>query len=382
METVTVTGNGAVATQLVAAGDGITLISNSDPANTIYLGDDNSASPSDTSNVIPLAPTQFLVVDGTRDVFAMCIAGQTANVYLIPGGMSFFQLITKLVIEAATPGSGLFVYSGIPNIFDLFLSIAAQTGVDPQGVDYLAGLTIGTIFQTQLNFNQDNLGRGILNFIMNNANFNNGFLVGQLIDPTDASIILQGPQNLNHPDTDYISMQIYSGDSNTGTSAQMSLFYVDDAGSSLAYLFLSWQGALLIGKMTGTVPGTGTSATNKAVAETWHNIPLSGWTVFTGGYVAQYRINGNGNVELRGRITTTGTSSTLSTALPAGYFPSVASGIPQFTCPVSTTILATATAGQTPRIAISNAGILTVAGITVVSGTVISLDGVMFPQSA
>lgn len=117
---------------------------------------------------------------------------------------------------------------------------------------------------------------------------------------------------------------------------------------------------------------------NPAVPETWHNIPLSGWTVASG-FAALYRITADGDVELAGRITTTGTSTTVSTALPAGYYQTT------YAFTEAGLIVAASggiTASQTPRIALSNTGVLSVSGITVNSGTTLILDGVVLPISS
>lgn len=131
MYTITIGASTQGASQLVAAGDGPTLISNGDPANTIFLGDN----PSFTVGIdsVPLAPTQFVAVDGQRDVYGETAQGLTATVYIIPGGISFFQLLRRLIIEADIASSGLFVYSGPPGLSDLIASIAAANENDPFG---------------------------------------------------------------------------------------------------------------------------------------------------------------------------------------------------------------------------------------------------------
>jgi hypothetical protein len=118
---------------LIPAGSGATLLTNSDPANTVFLG--NSPSFDFTVNSVPLGPTQNIVFDGNTDVYAATQSG-TAAVYVIPGGMSFFQLLRKLVIEAGTPGSGLFIYNGPPAHGNLLLAITAGSGTDPFGNRY------------------------------------------------------------------------------------------------------------------------------------------------------------------------------------------------------------------------------------------------------
>lgn len=127
---------------LVEAGAGVTLIANGDANNTIYLSDDYGAQ-AGQSNTTPLVPGAFLSVDGTTDVYGVCLAGQSANAYVIPGGLSFFQLVTilaKIIEISASAGNGLYVYSMAPAIGDLIASITSSPGSDPQGNITLPGI--------------------------------------------------------------------------------------------------------------------------------------------------------------------------------------------------------------------------------------------------
>jgi hypothetical protein len=334
MQTITVTYPNPNATQLVAAGAGPTLIANADPANTFYLGDTPATSPqTDITECVPLAPTQFVVVDGTKDVYAACLPSITANCYVLPGGMSFFQLLNQL--------------------------------------------TLGSSPNTQIQLTSSG-GTGIINFLFNNPNITNGYLAAQDAGPMAGFIQLQGPALKTAGETDYVVDDWITDEG--GIGAIRLIAYWDANGVEHNYFAESANGVqIAAGSITGVLPGTGTGPLNPAQGANWQNIPLVGWSVVAG-YEAEYRINALGNTELSGRIQATAASATISTTLGAGYY---ATGVPFQSCAVPVLSNTTAiTADQTPRLALSNAGILTVAGITVAVGTQLSLDGCMFPVSA
>jgi len=334
VQTITVTYPNPNALLLVTAGGGPTLIANADPANTFYLGDNAACSPqTDITEMVPLAPTQFVVVDGTKDVYAACLPGVTANCYVLPGGMSFFQLLNQL--------------------------------------------TLGSPPNTQIQLTSVG-GIGIINFLFNNPNITNGFLEAQDAGSMAGFIQLQGPALKTVGETDYVVDDWISDES--GASALRLIIYYDANGIEHNYFAESANGVqIAAGMITGVTPGTGTGALNPATGAAWQNIPLVGWQIVAG-YEAEYRLNALGNVELSGRIQATVASATISTTLGAGYY---ATGVPFQSCAVPVLSNTTAiTVDQTPRLALSNTGVLTVAGITVAVGTQLSLDGCMFPISA
>ena len=331
MQTYTITAPNPNATLLVAAGSGPTLISNSDTTNTLYLGDTPASSPqTDITETVPLAPTQFVVVDGTKDVYGSCLPGFTALTYIVPGGMSFFQRLTRLIIQGGTPGSGLFIYSGVPSVTDLILSIAAVAGIDPQGIDYPAGLTIGEISGVQVNLDQTGLG-GTITWILNNAAFANPYIFAETDSPTLSSWVLQGPQNLTSGHTDNIQVDIFSGDSSLNTSAQLSIFYISASAFETAYLFLGWQGCAITGPVTGIEIGTGLSATNPAVLESWHAISLTGGPPGVTGYARVKRLAESNfillDIQISFTVLAANTTFTIGAMPSAAYYPTVARNV-------------------------------------------------------
>lgn len=140
---VTVTAAGSA--PLVSAGDGDTLIYNTDAANTVWLSDDPFSQEADQYAGAPLPPGASVAVDGKRSIYGVTGAG-TAAVTVIPGGRLFFQLVDLLVkslLVAASKGNGVFVYSGAPGAGDLVASITGAAGDDPFGTAVPAGAQFG-----------------------------------------------------------------------------------------------------------------------------------------------------------------------------------------------------------------------------------------------
>lgn len=91
---------------LVSAGDGPTLIGNSDTTNTLWLGQNNAITPGRLIDTIPLTPQGWVVVDGKEDIYGITL-GPAVNVFLIPGGLAFFQ-------EFVSSGATIFVQGTPP----------------------------------------------------------------------------------------------------------------------------------------------------------------------------------------------------------------------------------------------------------------------------
>jgi hypothetical protein len=71
-------------------GDGYpVMLTNLSLVNTIYLYEDTSVDPADLNRSSQLPPLGTMVVDGTLNEYAICIAGQTANLQAVPHGESW-----------------------------------------------------------------------------------------------------------------------------------------------------------------------------------------------------------------------------------------------------------------------------------------------------
>lgn len=81
---------GTVATQLMAAGEGSAFISNTDTANPIWCGDDNSIQAGDLNHTVEISPGGYVTLDGSADFFAIANAGQTVAVAKVSSATGFF----------------------------------------------------------------------------------------------------------------------------------------------------------------------------------------------------------------------------------------------------------------------------------------------------
>jgi hypothetical protein len=348
------------------------LMFNQDQNNTVTVNYRNDVQVG-ASNAVPIGPQSSVTMDGSRTLYANAPNG-TAAMIVIPGGGNFFQRLVSLTIPTGATTGARVVINGATGTITGY-NAANQVVYVLSPTSFIVGPSTGT--QIELTESGTN---GLLEFLFNTASLINGYIEGQLGVGGLGSIVEQGPQSTVAGYTDSVQTVMGSAEPTALLPAFYALFYIDALGVSHDYFEVSDYGAAINGAIvTGIVPGTGTTPSNPAVAETWHNIPLAaGWTIVAG-YTAQYRMNALGNVELSGRITCSSASLIISTALPNGYY---ATGVTGMTAAVTATVDATAIAGQTIRIALSNAGILSIAGVTTVAGVVISLDGVMFPVSA
>jgi hypothetical protein len=113
--------------QIIAAGDGPTLIFNTDTANTVYLGSDIGMNILNSDTVVPLSPLGSVVLDGRKDVYGLPdAANHSILVSVIEGGLSFFQqlnIISKIIEISGSSGNGLYVYDPSPGPGKLLASI-------------------------------------------------------------------------------------------------------------------------------------------------------------------------------------------------------------------------------------------------------------------
>jgi hypothetical protein len=131
------------------------LLANLDANNTIYLANTPAVNPgANPSDNIPLAPGGTVVMDGISDNalpwYAAIAEGLSANLAVIPGGVSFFQFVTlllKTLIVDASLGNGIFVYYPSRGAGNLILSIAGVADNDEYGNPYNQGLELHGVSQ-------------------------------------------------------------------------------------------------------------------------------------------------------------------------------------------------------------------------------------------
>lgn len=164
--TVTVTLNGTAPASpiLIYAYAGPVLITNISPVVTVYLGSDPSAAYTDLPNVVPLGPGGYFVVDGTLPLYGFTAPGLSAQVSVLPTGISAgFAPVPPIVysyatvaatpvvgpasttttaVLPATPGTGYVLYQVILNVM---ISAASGSGFN-QGTDSVTSAQVGPLF--------------------------------------------------------------------------------------------------------------------------------------------------------------------------------------------------------------------------------------------
>lgn len=338
METITI--KSYPATQILAAGDPVTLIQNGDVSTTIYLGDDRSVSVGNTATNVPLSPQSFVVLDGSKDVWGVVNTGFTAQVHKIPGGLSFFQSGISgesLIVN----GTGLFMYSSAPAAGDLIGSIAF--------VDTVPGDTT-----------QDQFGNTVVNGIGSyDTTGSQIWLFGNSVyfrNPTPANVSLG--QVVSH-NNDRIVIQ---SPTEAGNSLIATLCIHSDSVAPVC----------ITSPMRLIKPGQSQSN----VEEIWHSlgsITATGYTLAIG----QYRMTNDGDfVQFDIQLTANaggGTAGTYTFAnnLASQYLPQRVQALP---LAQSATLVAGA---SYPRVNVSAAGAVSITVGAYAAGTVLTCSAVM-----
>lgn len=218
-----------------------------------------------------------------------------------------------ILIEDISGYSGIFGYSPAPGTGNLVFSVAAHSGTDPYGNDYLEGVVTysGATFAA--------LAAGNAFFGVTADGFPTAGLVG--ISGTD-TLFVSSPTT-SEPDAATIAFV----DGDTSVTPQSAAGYPHaDVGAST-------------GGVTGWINGAWVKSTVSAgtsTAETWHlpsyNANWSGTTVFgtiAGGLqTLQYRKDAEDNLWLLGTFTAAAGAGSAVFQLPAGYRPAHSNPFP------------------------------------------------------
>lgn len=235
---------------------------------------------------------------------------------------------TRVVITEIDGSAGLFFYSPDVGAGTLVGSWTAQAGTDPYSNAYPAGLQIqdgqSTILLSELqSLATMTLGTG-------NPNIFSDAMLQASASGTGSTefdqLFLAGAVELVQDDNS--GLYITSSSSGGTVSSSSSLYYIaKNSTVQHNYLRVGFNGArIAAGALTAVQPGTGTSTTNPAVAETWHTAALTAsFTIGGAGpdTAPRYRLDGNGGVRLDGVAYTTAATAanTLAFTLPTGYTP-------------------------------------------------------------
>jgi hypothetical protein len=253
-----------------------------------------------------------------------------------PGGLSWQGgwdepgVLSVVIVESGLPGTGVFVYSGVPAAGNPPIGWISAATTDPFGntlTPAIAGVTpvigagqdgsVQVLLSTQSN-------AGLIQFPVPVALGRVPFM-GAGVGGSGAILEIQGPAESAAGQTDFYLFTLLSFSVN-GTGAQWFATYTDANGGVNTHIIGSYAGLALevVNTLNAVQPGTGTSATNPAVPETWHAITLDGgWSA--GAIVPSYRLLPDGNLQLKGNANRSGIAGAADVnnghPLPAAYRP-------------------------------------------------------------
>ena len=345
-------GPGPVARQVVAEGDGDTLIINQGP-DTVFFGGNNAIRATDASGIVPIGANSYFGVNGKSDMFGCVAAGKTASLQIISGGLNFFLPVTSLTIpygatgqrivinDPAFPGSivgynpaGLIEFIISPNgylIYDatggalnhLFIALQNQAGADTFGNPFAKGIQVGPQTGPQVLIAGGN--PAFVSFPANDSGFDSSkpsifTSVGSGVSRY-ASLALQGPTTSVAAHDDSIELNLNSPNADGTSSANFQLYYIDIAGTTHAYYIQDYTGIIIqaCSTLKATDPVTGTSIANPATTEQWHNVAApSGW----GGSSRYKKLADSNFCYVEFSLTNPGASGNLTVlTLPPQYWP-------------------------------------------------------------
>jgi hypothetical protein len=254
------------------------------------------------------------------------------------------QLVSLIIITAGGGFTGLFMYSPVPGAGNLVTSIAPAAGVDPFGNPYPSGVNVGKPTGVQMNLGVDPTGIGILVPLLNDSRWFNGEITGAISPgpPPFADIAIIGPSGKVSPFRGHVALTFNSSD-NVSSSANLEAIYNDDNNVDHFYTVIDCSGfnTNACAALTATQPGTGTSSTNPAISESWHDLrPLTNSFIGTvaGLVPPQYRKCADGDVQIYGNVRTPPTTGNYNSVtwgtLPAAYRPNHLVRVPICNAPI------------------------------------------------
>lgn len=286
---------------------------------------------------------------------------------------------TRVVVVETGTYSGLFFYSPTIGHGNLVGSWTAAAGTDPYDNSYPAGLMLQN-GASRITINSV-LGIITESFVTGNPDVDFSAFIqagapGIGIAQVDQWLV-SSAQNSTYGDTAGVVVQ--SNNSENTNPAKAYLYWEGAGGPQENYLVVSAAGAVIsAGNITGTQPGTGTSLTNPAAAETWHTATLAtGFTTNAADEPPRYRFEGTGGGVVRLDGTAYSSAATAAGAtvftLPAGYRPTERR---RFVA--STSAAGYTTAGGSVW-TVNTSGTVTLTPDTTAAGQQAVLDGITFP---
>jgi len=249
----------------------------------------------------------------------------------VSSGVTLAQYVIIYGSSSGGSGPGLFIYAtgtspgpGNPPIYS-----DSNATEDPYGNSINPGIWAGQFDGTQAGL-EVNGTIGQLAFPVAGSNaVATAAIVGRPGGLSGGSVL----QVISAQDTgagaDRVVLQLADNTAELGESATWFLVY-QDAGSPPVGWIQATGGCggvafNSVSELTGVLPGTGTSSTNAAQPETWHDIiPDAGWTIVN---QPQYRLLPGIGVQVTGLLTHAATAAQTSinsaNPIPSAYWPPV-----------------------------------------------------------
>ena len=245
-----------------------------------------------------------------------------------PGGLSWQGgwdepgVLSVVIVESGQPGTGVFVYSGVPASGNPPIGWISAAATDPYGntitpaSDVVIGAGQDGSPQVVL---ESSSGSGEIAFPLPGTWTNYPNIFGSL-SGSGGLLSINGPTDSTIDDQVFVSLAsaAVEGSGSTGFLA-----YIDANAGRNTIAEWSFNGLTVnVGSVTAVEPGTGTSATNPAVGESWHAMTLANsWANVAGFATARYRLTALDQVEVIGAIDASSASSAVFFTLPSGYRP-------------------------------------------------------------
>jgi hypothetical protein len=254
-----------------------------------------------------------------------------------PGGLSWQGgwdepgVLSLVIIETGIPGSGLFLYNGVPGPGTLLASVTEST-TDPFGnttqpggfVIYSGTAYIDVHVNSTVGAPAIEMITGVASEAQHAAIYTipaNTGLVNESITTN-----LQGAGSTANNTQAAIAFESAAKD---GSSGEAGIAYVLDHTTSVITEMAFWSSTagftIIAGSATAVQPGTGTSPANPAAGETWHTMTplLNSWANVAGFAAAQYRKVASpvNSVEIIGAINAAAATAAGFFTLPVGYRP-------------------------------------------------------------
>lgn len=250
----------------------------------------------------------------------------------VPGvqpGVSGAVLFAQYLIIFGTAGTpeagGMFIYQGSPGPGNPPIFSMTSATEDPFGNPIAAGIWAGPYGGTQAGLEYNGTEGQLLFPVGGTSPVAVGGIAGIAAGAGGAEVQIFSARDTSFP-SERVFLVLADHDS-TGVTATFFAVYQDASGTDWVMIEGGAGGVGLsaVGALTAVLPGTGTSNTNPAQPETWHDlIPDAGWTIVN---QPQYRLLPGTGVQVQGLITHAGTAAQTninnSNPVPSAYWPAV-----------------------------------------------------------